>query len=117
MRRAAVARFGGAFADELAELADMFRMHLARACNGLPGRRVELGVRRRLDERDAVGGGGLQAAPQPVEQRRPHQERGKVPVVEHQHLAQRLECAVEILQLPPDDGEIEPQPVCRCDHA
>ena len=86
------------------------RMHLARACNGLARRRVELGVRRRLDERDAVGLGGFDAAPEPVEHRRLHQERGKVPVVERKRLAQRLERAFEILQLPPDDGEVEPEP-------
>ena len=85
-------------------------MHLARACNGLARRRVQLGVRRRLDERNAVGVCGFQAAPEPVEHRRLHQERGKVAVIERKRLAQRLERAFEILELPPDDGEIEPQP-------
>ena len=85
-------------------------VHLARTRDGLARRRVELGVRRRLDERNAVGVRGRDAAPEPVEHRRLHQERGKVPVVERKRLAQRLERAFEILELPPDDGEVEPQP-------
>ena len=85
-------------------------MHLARARDGLARRPVELGVRRRLDERDRVGERGVVRAPELVEQRRLHQERAEVAVVERERLAQRRERAVEVLQLPPHHGEVEPQP-------
>ena len=85
-------------------------MHLARARDGLPSRPVEFVVRRRLDEGDRVGERGVVRAPELVEQRGLHQERCEIAVVEGKRLAQRLKCAVKILQLAPDGGEVEPQP-------
>ena len=97
------------FADVAGELADVVRMDLARARDGLARRRVELGIGRRLDQRDAVGNGRVLRPPELVEQRRLHQERREIAVVDGERLAQRRECALDVAQLPPHDGEVEPQ--------
>ena len=73
------------------------------------GSGIELGVRWRLHERDAVGRGGLDGAARPVEHSCAHEERGKVPVVQHEHLAERIECSVGVLQLSTHDREVEPE--------
>ena len=102
---------GGAevIADVAADFPDMVRVDFARALDGPARRRVELRIRRRLDERDAVGGRGVLRAPELVEHRRLHQERREVAVVDRERLAQGLERAFEVAQRAPDDGEVEPQ--------
>ena len=104
-----VARGADVLADVAAELGDVLRVHLPRARDRLARRRVELAVLRRLDQRDPVSDRRFLRPAEAVKQRRLHQERGKVAVVERERLAQCRERSLVVLELPPHHGEVEPE--------
>jgi hypothetical protein len=107
-RRAAVERFDGPFPHVLAQTRRVARGDLASVAHGLEGGRVECLVRRGLHQRDSVGDRRLLDVALALEQRRAHQQRGEIPGIELQHLADREERAVDVLQLAADGGEVEP---------